>query len=123
MAKLSASALRAAAASAREKSEENADTAVKKTVPKPVVEEPKPAPAKKKEKRETAPRKTEEAPVMSAGLIHSQDGELKTEHVNLLITPSLSKKIEIIKKQGGFRSKNAAVIAILEAYFDAAGIE
>ena len=92
MAKLSASALRAAAASAREKSEENADTAVKKTVPEPVVEEPKPAPAKKKEKRETAPRKTEEAPVMSAALIHSQDGELKTEHVNLLITPSLSKK-------------------------------
>ena len=56
-------------------------------------------------------------------VLKSYEGERKTEHVNLLITPSLSRKIEAIQVQGEFRSKNAAVIAVLEAFCDANGIE
>ena len=132
MAKLSASALRSAAANARVKSAENAVAVTPQVVTKvpekieqktePKVEE-KPAAEPKKRGRRPASEKVEQAPLIARGMLHSEDGERKTEHVNLLITPSLSRKIETIQKQGGFRSKNAAVIAVLEAFCEASGIE
>ncbi len=124
MAKLSASALRTAAANAREKNAENAVLPLKNQV----KENEESKKAAKGDSAKTASKKRGEkdkVEVKSAssfgirGMLHSEDGERKTEHVNLLITPTLSKKIEVIQTQGGFRSKNAAVIAVLEAFCDA----
>lgn len=128
MAKLSSSMLRSAAASAREK---NAENAVVATVRQPEAAEEKPEPVKKeaskaeskRKPRKASQPKQEAAPLVAKGVLHADEGERKTEHVNLLITPTLSKKIETIQIQGGFRSKNAAVIAVLEAFCEANDIE
>ena len=128
MAKLSASALRSAAASAREKSAVNAVPAIVEQqvveTKQPQLEKKEPEKPARQETKKPAQRKKDSARGhVYQGPIHSEEGERKTEHVNLLITPSLSRKIGEIQMQGGFRSKNAAVIAVLEAYCDAAGIE
>lgn len=135
MAKLSTSALRTAAANAREKNVENAvmsptlhEVADKNTdSPKEKAVEPEPEIIKEKKVAELvdqaeAPLQKEAHPSVKS-VLKSYEGERKTEHVNLLITPSLSRKIEAIQVQGEFRSKNAAVIAVLEAFCDANGIE
>lgn len=135
MAKLSASALRTAAANAREKNVENAvmsaalhEVAEKNIDPsKEKAVEPEPEIIKEKKVVEpaeeaVAPSQKEAHPSVKS-VLKSYEGERKTEHVNLLITPSLSRKIEAIQMQGEFRSKNAAVIAVLEAFCDANGIE
>lgn len=133
MAKLSASALRSAAASAREKNVEN-------TILNPTMDE---VVEKKKDtstssSRVTTSKEDNKAEVLAESadktaknehrpsvktVLKSYESERKTEHVNLLITQTLSRKIELIQEQGEFRSKNAAVIAVLEAFCDANGIE
>ncbi|MDY3303091.1 MAG: hypothetical protein SOW78_02265, partial [Clostridia bacterium] len=115
MAKLSASALRTAAANAREKNVENAvmspalhevaekkfDTFHAKAVePEPVIIEEK----KVAESAEQAIPSEKVAHPSVKNVLKSYEGERKTEHVNLLITPSLSRKIEAIQMQGEFRS-------------------
>lgn len=131
MAKLSASALRTAAANAREKSEENA---VMNPSLHAVIEKKSSEETPKKEELVLEDKIEEEKPSeydpeivptesRVKSVLRSYEGERKTEHVNLLITPSLSRKIETIQKQGEFRSKNAAVIAVLEAFCDANDIK
>ena len=105
MAKLSTSALRNAAQSARERNEENKQ-----------IESLEP-------KKEEIEEKGTSASEGGAFVLQLKNEETKTVHVNLLITPSLNNKIDQIQKQGGFRSKNAAVIAVLEAYCETAGIK
>ena len=129
MAKLSSSALRSAAASAREKSNENQTPSVvapvveEKPAPKAQDSKPKQAPKPKAVKEEVPKakeKKTQDVSNMAfSNIVSSNKTELKTEHVNLLMTASMVEKIEKVTKAGGFRSKNAAVIAILEAYFEA----
>ena len=147
MAKLSASALRTAAANAREKSAENAvltpslhsvtgkheESTYAEGEASSQRKEPTVAQATKhqqdrqesyQENRNAAPEEKHEPAVSTVrSVLRSYEGERKTEHVNLLITPSLSRKIEFIQKQGEFRSKNAAVIAVLEAFCDANDIK
>ena len=147
MAKLSASALRSAAASAREKSAENAiNPSLRDVISK---KEETAGESKKSKNEQVSENKSEPASSVSLpqnaasqeqeaqkkaeasksttnnvkSVLKSYETERKTEHVNLLITQSLSKKIEVIQQQGEFRSKNAAVIAVLEAFCDANGIE
>ncbi len=133
MAKLSASALRSAAASAREKNVEN--TILNPTMDE-VVEKKETTGAAITRTGATKGNKNVEAQSKSADkldennekpsvktVLKSYESERKTEHVNLLITQTLSRKIELIQEQGEFRSKNAAVIAVLEAFCDANGIE
>lgn len=134
MAKLSASALRTAAANAREKNVENAvmspalhEVAEKNIDPsKEKAVEPEAEIIEKKKVAESAEQAAPSEKVAHPSVknvLKSYEGERKTEHVNLLITPSLSRKIEAIQMQGEFRSKNAAVIAVLEAFCDTNGIE
>ena len=134
MAKLSASALRTAAANAREKNVENAvmspalhEVAEKNMdLVKEKAVEPEPEFIEEKKVADSVDQavSSEKAAQPSVkSVLKSYEGERKTEHVNLLITPSLSRKIEAIQMQGEFRSKNAAVIAVLEAFCDANGIE
>ena len=135
MAKLSASALRTAAANAREKNVENAvmspalHEVVEKNADAPKEKAVEPEPKIIKEKKVVEPAEEAVAPSQKEAhpsvksVLKSYEGERKTEHVNLLITPSLSRKIEAIQVQGEFRSKNAAVIAVLEAFCDTNGIE
>ena len=49
-------------------------------------------------------------------LLVAETAEIKSIHESILITESLSRKIEAFRSQGGFRSKNAAITAILEDY-------
>lgn len=134
MAKLSASALRTAAANAREKNVENAvmspalhEVAEKNMdLVKEKAVEPEPEFIEEKKVADSVDQavSSEKAAHTSVkSVLKSYEGERKTEHVNLLITPSLSRKIEAIQIQGEFRSKNAAVIAVLEAFCDANSIE
>ena len=130
MAKLSASALRTAAANTREKNAENAvmNPSMHEVVEKNSENAKSFADEGKNEQEDSLSRTNGESFEQGAAstvktVLKSYESERKTEHVNLLITPSLSKKIEIIRTQGEFRSKNAAVIAVLEAFCDANGID
>jgi len=47
--------------------------------------------------------------------------ELKTAHVNLLLTEALAARVDAAWRRLGFRSKNAFVSAVLDAYLGSIG--
>lgn len=81
-------------------------------------EEPKPVPKRKKPSAPvaTAQDKKEPAPF---DVVDPPAREILSEHINLLVTPSMKNNLANLVAEKKFRSMNAAAIAILDAYFKA----